>query len=323
MSPGRKLHLNRRKGSPIDVRRRVLLSFLLALVVIYGSAVVTSLATDGNFSGARGELWATVMAVGGLLVLAYPHPSTWRWMIALICAALAPPLTMLFHDQLAAQVWALIPAMLLALYIRAVLGRWRARIFCASLAGISVAALLVAPAPAPTLWAFLFVVCILGAAEIFGALGATLLDGAMRDPLTSVWNRTGAVTATARLVARAQRRGEEIAVIVFDVDDFKGVNDLHGHAAGDRILIDLTASWTTMAPPNSVVARLGGDEFVVIVADHDFARAEALAVELIDGHSVTVTYGVAVGSPDADVLGSLLAEADADLYRRKLRRHQS
>jgi GGDEF domain-containing protein len=69
-----------------------------------------------------------------------------------------------------------------------------------------------------------------------------------------------------------------------------------------------------------VIARLGGDEFIVLVAGLDAVQIDALAQELVDGHVVSVTYGIAVGSPGPDVLGALTQVADADMYRRKMLR---
>ena len=104
---------------------------------------------------------------------------------------------------------------------------------------------------------------------------------------------------------------------MFDVDHFKAVNDRQGHAAGDRVLTEVAERLTNKAPAGSVVARLGGDEFAVLVAGHDAEQVDALAQELIEGHPVGVTYGAALGDPNADVLDSLLPLADADMYRRK------
>jgi diguanylate cyclase (GGDEF)-like protein len=298
----------------IDGRRRVLGSLLGVLVVVYAAAVCVSW---WDTAGAVGELWAAAIAAVGVVMLAPRRVGVVRHGIAVVCAAVAPPVSMLFHVQLAGQVWALIPAMFLALYLRAVYRPVLARVLCAGVAVVSTTALLISPAPAPMLWPALWVVCILGAAELFGALGAELISGALRDPLTSVWNRAGAGYAADRLIAHAARRSQNVAVIVFDVDDFKGINDRHGHLAGDRILADLTDAWTAKAPAGSVIARVGGDEFVVIVAGYDRIQGEELAAALMDGLAIGVTSGVAVGPPTENAVAALFAEADTAMYQKK------
>jgi diguanylate cyclase (GGDEF)-like protein len=200
---------------------------------------------------------------------------------------------------------------------------WPARAICGALAAISVTGLILAPAQAPPLWVFLYVVCIVGTAEVFGALGAALVDGALRDPLTSVWNRAGLAHAVTDLIVQARRHGEQFAVIVLDVDHFKWVNDRDGHAAGDRILIELTRAWAAKLPAASVMARTGGDEFAVVLRGYDESGADALATELTEGHGVAVTYGIAVGTAEADIFESLFIDADADLYRRKSDRNDA
>lgn len=305
----------------IDGRRRVLAYLLAVLTVVYFGAVVAS-NFDTNGAGAVGEMWAAAISAAGFLALVPRRPSPWWHGFAVACAALAPPLTMVFHEQLVGQVWALMPAMFLALYIRAMYPVAIARTMCAAVAALSVTALMLAPAPAPILWAVLYVACILTAAELFGALGADLIAGALRDPLTAVWNRAGVTYAAAQLANQAARRSKTIGVIVFDVDHFKAVNDKDGHAAGDRILAELADQWTATAPAGSVVARLGGDEFAVIVAGYDEGQMDALARRLIEGHPVGVSYGTALGSPDVDMLESLLRLADADMYRRKALRRK-
>ncbi len=305
----------------IDGRRRVLASLLAALVLFYLVAIGVS-RFDTNGAGAVGEMWAAAVALTGLLALATRRPNPIRQGIAITCAAVAPALTMVFHEYVEGQVWALIPAMFLALYLRATYRVVPARVLCLALAALSSTALLLSPAPVPMLWAVLYVVCILGAAEVFGALGADLIAGALRDPLTATWNRAGIAYAAENLAAGAARRWENIAVIVFDVDHFKAVNDRQGHAAGDRVLTEVADLLTANAPAGSVVARLGGDEFAVLVSAHDEEQVDALARKLIEGHPVGVTYGTAVGDPNTDVLESLLPLADADMYRRKALRRR-
>jgi diguanylate cyclase (GGDEF)-like protein len=297
-----------------------LLRFNVFLGVVYTASALGAFVSGEPLFDVRGEIIAAVISVAGAVAVIPLHPSDIRHSFALACAAVAPAITMMFHYALEAQVWSLIPAMFLVMYIRTVYPLWTARAVCAAVAAISVTGLILAPAPAPAFWVFLYIACIIGTAEIFGALGAALIDGALRDPLTSVWNRAGLAHAVTDLIVQARRRGEQLAVIVLDVDHFKSVNDRDGHAAGDRILIELTRSWAAQLPPSSVMARTGGDEFAVVLRGYDNPEARALASALTEGHGVTVTDGIAVGSAHTDIFGALFIEADADLYRRKVNR---
>lgn len=189
------------------------------------------------------------------------------------------------------------------------------------LSAASAAALAVAPAPAPWPWYFMFAVCIIAAAEIIGVLHSTLFDAALRDPLTSAWNRAGVERHAADLIARAQRRAEPVGVIVLDVDDFKAVNDHDGHAAGDRVLAQLARAWTSRLPTSALIGRLGGDEFVVVLSGFDDRRARDLARDLAAAGPVRVSAGTAVGRPvDAEGFALLMASADDELYRIKRER---
>jgi diguanylate cyclase (GGDEF)-like protein len=85
------------------------------------------------------------------------------------------------------------------------------------------------------------------------------------DPLTGCLNRRSVAPATDELIARASSRGEAAAFIVFDLDNFKQVNDVHGHAAGDLLLQEASRRIRACMPDGAVVARLGGDEFACVV----------------------------------------------------------
>ena len=90
---------------------------------------------------------------------------------------------------------------------------------------------------------------------------------ALHDSLTGLGNREMLHREASRVFEGLGRQHAGIAVLVLDLDGFKGVNDQLGHAAGDRLLQVVAERLTAVVRPNDVVARLGGDEFVVIVQD--------------------------------------------------------
>ncbi len=98
-------------------------------------------------------------------------------------------------------------------------------------------------------------------------LARMLAERALRDELTGLPNRAAWNEELTRAVARAQRAGTPLAVMFLDLDGFKQINDVHGHAAGDHVLQELAAVLRSTLRAGDVVARLGGDEFVVLL-DH-------------------------------------------------------
>lgn len=296
------------------LRRRILLIYLTVCLLFYALATLASL----DRADAWGERIATSLVTIGLLA-ALPRPTVgWRYRVALFCGCTAPPIALISHTELAAQVWALIPLILIAVFVRSWHRTRTARVIAAALGIGADVGLVIAPAAAPPLWLLMFPVCIMGIAEVIGLLHAALLDVAHRDPLTAVWNRAGLYRELADLLPRARRRKDPLAVIVLDIDDFKSVNDRDGHAAGDTVLTELTERWTTQVPDGALVTRLGGDEFVIVLTGYDESRARALAEALSGDGPIHVSNGVAVGAAyDPAAFAGLLAAADRDLYLAK------
>ncbi len=107
---------------------------------------------------------------------------------------------------------------------------------------------------------------------------------AKTDPLTGCLNRRSIVTATDEQRIACAARGEQIAVIVVDLDNFKRLNDYNGHATGDAVLRELASRMRALIPDESLLARLGGDEFVCTIPFNP-ARpevVECIAQQLID-----------------------------------------
>jgi diguanylate cyclase (GGDEF)-like protein/PAS domain S-box-containing protein len=148
---------------------------------------------------------------------------------------------------------------------------------------------------------------------------------ALHDPLTGLANRTLLRDRLEQALARSERGDGATGVLFVDLDDFKKVNDLYGHAIGDSVLIELGARLRAAVRPSDTVARMGGDEFVVICEQVDEGAAVALgrrvqeAVEvpvMVRGveHRVSASVGIALGHTDPE---ALLGDADTAVYRAK------
>jgi diguanylate cyclase (GGDEF)-like protein len=157
---------------------------------------------------------------------------------------------------------------------------------------------------------------------------------ATHDILTGLPNRALFQDRLEQALAWARREGASLAVIYLDLDHFKVVNDTLGHAAGDRLLVGVTARLRSCVRETDTLSRLGGDEFAIVqIGARQVADTELLAQRLIetmaapfdlDGHQVTAgaSLGIALRSvtdlllSQADA-GLLLQEADVALYRAK------
>jgi len=160
---------------------------------------------------------------------------------------------------------------------------------------------------------------------------AQLRKFALTDALTGLANRRAALNRLDQAVARAARHHNPIAVIFIDVDRFKNVNDAHGHAAGDAVLMSVAARLHATFRTEDTIARLGGDEFLAICEDlasdevaHVLAeRIRAALVEpyLVAGRSLLVTASVGLAFSDGDSTAEgLLGRADAEMYSAKAAR---
>jgi diguanylate cyclase (GGDEF)-like protein len=147
-------------------------------------------------------------------------------------------------------------------------------------------------------------------------INARLRAEAHADSLTGLLNRTGFALAAARQRAMSARRGEPVAVAVIDLDDFKLVNDRDGHAAGDRLLVELAGVWTALLRPGDLLARFGGDEFVLMLPGAERDQVDALLHRLARAHPAAWTAG-AVPCEDDESLDSAIERADARLYAAK------
>ena len=163
----------------------------------------------------------------------------------------------------------------------------------------------------------------------FALLAARNEDLAMVDWLTGLLNRRGFFRAAEQADGWRSRVDGTASVIVLDIDHFKRINDVHGHAAGDRVLQALGDRLRELAAPADLVARMGGEEFCIAMPgarrEQAFARAEAILAHCRDttvpadnGHIIrfTLSAGVREAAP-SESLDEALAHADAAMYAAK------
>lgn len=168
------------------------------------------------------------------------------------------------------------------------------------------------------------------------AANESLRHASQHDGLTGLANRVYLAEYLNELLPRYKQQGLRAAALFVDVDKFKSVNDLHGHEAGDVLLIELARRLLASVRASDFVARLGGDEFIVILSPLGDAQEidscvqrihEALqpALTLKDGTllSISVTIGAALYPEHAQNLDELIRSADAAMYSAKTRRRGS
>jgi len=148
---------------------------------------------------------------------------------------------------------------------------------------------------------------------------------ATTDSLTGLANRRAFTAIIEREIDRAHRYGSNLALIMYDIDHFKSVNDCHGHDVGDQVLRAVTELVKKSVRTVDVVARWGGEEFMALLPAADLAAAKIVAEKLraaIAGHrfetlgSLTASFGVTVYKPD-DNMNTLSKRVDDALYIAK------
>jgi diguanylate cyclase (GGDEF)-like protein len=152
---------------------------------------------------------------------------------------------------------------------------------------------------------------------VMGHLSETLRRQADTDPLTGLLNRAGFLVAANREHAIAQRTGNPLTVAVLDLDGFKQINDLQGHAVGDRVLSDVGRSWCERLRAGDILARHGGDEFVLLLPATS-AEGAASVLDRLRDERLPVTWSVGIGTWLAgESLDECIARADTNLYSVK------
>jgi two-component system, cell cycle response regulator len=156
---------------------------------------------------------------------------------------------------------------------------------------------------------------------------------ALTDPLTGLYDRAYLNRHLDQFIERVRQDGISVAVLLFDIDHFKQVNDTHGHGAGDDVLRELAARTVNSVRSVDLVARWGGEEFVVVMPETDLTIASAVAERLRaevarepftvkEGEvklQVTISIGVTAATERGDNRDKMLKRADIALYTAKSR----
>jgi diguanylate cyclase (GGDEF)-like protein/PAS domain S-box-containing protein len=152
---------------------------------------------------------------------------------------------------------------------------------------------------------------------------------AHHDALTDLPNRRLFADRLLQELARADRSGESLALLCLDLDHFKDINDVFGHAAGDRVLREAADRFRANVRPYDVIGRFGGDEFVILLGSKDQPSSALTVAERLIGavaqpfdlggatSSIGLSVGIAFYPSDAQDAETLLAKADVALYRAK------
>lgn len=147
------------------------------------------------------------------------------------------------------------------------------------------------------------------------------------DKLTGVYNRKYFEQALASLIDNSRAEKRPLGVIMFDIDDFKGVNDKYGHQTGDEVLVKLTSEVKKCITKKEVIGRYGGEEFIVILPDVDERKATNIAEKIranVDNakilgekRPVTISVGIAMNDDYSLDQEQLIERADEALYKSK------
>ena len=152
---------------------------------------------------------------------------------------------------------------------------------------------------------------------------------AERDPLTGLYNRRRFERELAEKMDHAAREKQRLALLFFDLDEFKSVNDLFGHRMGDTVLLQVAGEIRSHLRKNEFFARIGGDEFALLVADITDEHLRSLADRLMRAIgamnfnlgevrlSITSSLGIALYPSHATTPQELIAHADAAMYQAK------
>lgn len=162
------------------------------------------------------------------------------------------------------------------------------------------------------------------------SLQHALKDQASRDPLTNLFNRRALEEAAVKSLAQSRRSSRPLALLMMDLDRFKAINDLHGHKAGDQVLVAFAQHLQDHSRVPDLICRFGGEEFLLLLPDTSLTEAQNIAERIRDSWqkspvptaagdvAVTVSIGVVeFTQADDENLFDLAERADHALYQAK------
>lgn len=177
-----------------------------------------------------------------------------------------------------------------------------------------------------------FALCVIAANALFGIAVPTLTAANMQlqriattDSLTQVFSREHLQQQASRQLLRCQQQATPLCLMVFDIDYFKQINDVHGHAKGDLVLQRACELTKQVLRPDDFLGRFGGDEFIVVLPNTDAAAAKAVGERILlqlnqldigIGQRISASVGVAQSLPE-DRFQTLFERADSALYQAK------
>ncbi len=162
-------------------------------------------------------------------------------------------------------------------------------------------------------------------------LNEELKDLSNRDPLTHSYNRRYFSEISNKMLSLSMRNGNDLSIIILDIDKFKNINDTYGHSVGDKVIISLANNLEANIRESDVVARFGGEEFVILLNNTNLENSVIIAekirkkieeIEIIDGENIlkfTASFGVAKYDDelDAEKIEHTITRADDALYLAK------
>lgn len=152
---------------------------------------------------------------------------------------------------------------------------------------------------------------------------------ATHDGLSGLWNRTTILDRLERELNNSRAKGTTLAVIIGDIDNFKRINDEHGHLVGDSVLQEVAERIAQSVRADDFVGRYGGEEFICVLPDSDERKARRIAerlrfdlssapIETSEGDfEIAMSFGVAIGDGSAWDVDAMVRAADKALYRAK------
>jgi len=310
--------ISRLRGAELPAELTALI--VISLVAAGGLLIGAALPVGAHEPAGLLRLLAVCAALLGLaLFAAGPHLPRWGLHAGLLTLVVGASV-LTAHAQTAAGVMMAARGLQwLAVYCALFLSPKAARGHALALTVGAVTAFAVADVPGTRAEAAIVCITVWVATLLLSALAERLRAQADTDHLTALLNRNGFAKAANREHALAGRTGAPLAVAVLDLDGFKHVNDEHGHAAGDRMLVELAAAWTRALRPGDVIARFGGDEFVVMFPATGAGDTSGPLARLRAAHAADWSAGV-VEWQRGETLAACLARADDRLYEAKAAR---